>query len=291
MSVHITHHTNGNWETFGKQAERATFRATFKKGALKHKVPSQEIAGYIGAAFGELYDEWKVKMTGFDYEIMGIWFQSDNVEWLKRLSVSDQSIILLLGLNIPIEDQKYRNRLFFGRTSLNPCIAYCLAMIAQPRPGQIILDMCCGTGTIPIEGASRFPNTFWLGGEVKVKTLAEKGRGNVLHANLQNVDLLLSDGRKMCLRNGTVDTIVSDWPWGLRENSFQQIQGLYPKFMKQMWRVLQPKGKAYIVTQGNKLMHRVLKYDWCQKQWKVDDIVPIGIGGYDVYLFILSKCQ
>lgn len=148
---HITQ--NGNWETlFGKQAERATFRATFKKGALKHKVPSQEIAGYIGAAFGELYDEWKVKMTGFDYEIMGIWFQSDNVEWLKRLSVSDQSIILLLGLNIPIEDQKYRNRLFFGRTSLNPCIAYCLAMIAQPRPGQIILDMCCGTGTIPIEG-------------------------------------------------------------------------------------------------------------------------------------------
>jgi hypothetical protein len=64
-----------------------------------------------------------------------------------------------------------------------------------------------------------------------------------LHANLQNVDLLLSDGRKMCLRDGTVDTIVSgkslhfviekklliflqDWPWGLRENSFQQIQGV-----------------------------------------------------------------
>ncbi|RCI05719.1 THUMP domain-containing protein 3 [Rhizopus stolonifer] len=162
-----------------------TFRATFRKGSIKHKVPSQEIAGYVGAAFGTVYSHWKVKMTGFDYEIMSVWFQSSDPQLLSRLSAEDSNnVILLVGLNIPIQDQKHRNRVFFGPTSLNPCIAYCLAMIADPKPGQIVFDMCCGTGTIPIE---------------------------------------------------------------------------------------------------------VLRYDWCKKQWSTDKVIPIGIGGYEVYLYILSK--
>jgi hypothetical protein len=56
-----------------------------------------------------------------------------------------------------------------------------------------------------------------------------------------------------------------------------------------MYRVLKPDGKAYIVTQGHKLMNRVLDYDWCKKMWTVDEILPIGIGGLDAFLYTLSK--
>lgn len=56
-----------------------------------------------------------------------------------------------------------------------------------------------------------------------------------------------------------------------------------------MWRALKPDGKAYIVTQGHKLMNRVLTYDWCLSMWTFDELIPIGIGGYEVYLYILSK--
>ncbi|KAL7320614.1 hypothetical protein PS15m_000484 [Mucor circinelloides] len=268
-----------------------SFRATFKKEQIKHKAPSQEIAGYIGFAFSDFFKHWKVKMTDFTYEIVSLWFQTSDVAYLNRLpaGVNNQSVILLLGVDIPLKDQRQRNRVFVGRTSLNPCIAYCLALVADPKPGQVILDMCCGTGTIPIEGASRFKDVFWLGSEVKVKTVAEKALGNVQHCELKNVDLMLGDGRKLCFRDGLIDSIVSDWPWGIRENSFQQIQGLYPKFVKQMYRVLKPDGKAYIVTQGHKLMKRVLNYDWCQKLWTVDEVLPIGIGGLDAYLYTLSK--
>ncbi|CAO3650025.1 unnamed protein product [Mucor fragilis] len=268
-----------------------SFRATFKKEQIKHKAPSQEVAGYIGFAFSDFFKHWKVKMTDFTYEIVSLWFQTSDDAYLNRLpaGVNDQSVILLLGVDIPLKDQRQRNRVFVGRTSLNPCIAYCLALVADPKPGQVILDMCCGTGTIPIEGASHFKDVFWLGGEVKVKTVAEKALGNVQHCELKNVDLMLGDGRKLCFRDGLIDSIVSDWPWGIRENSYQQIQGLYPKFVKQMYRVLKPDGKAYIVTQGHKLMKRVLDYDWCQKMWTVDEVLPIGIGGLDAYLYTLSK--
>ncbi|KAI8639139.1 putative RNA methylase family UPF0020-domain-containing protein [Parasitella parasitica] len=280
--------------TEDSQDENTTtsFRATFKKEQIKHKAPSQEIAGYIGFAFSDFFKHWKVKMTDFTYEIVSLWFQTSDSAYLNRLddpSANEESVILLLGVDIPLQNQKRRNRVFVGRTSLNPCIAYCLALVADPKPGQVILDMCCGTGTIPIEGASRFKDVFWLGSEVKVKTLVEKALGNVQHCQLKNLDLLLSDGRKLCFRDGFIDSIVSDWPWGIRENSYQQIQGLYPKFVKQMHRVLKPDGKAYIVTQGLKLMNRVLQYDWCQKLWRVDNVLPISIGGLEAYLYTLSK--
>lgn len=131
-----------------------SFRATFKKEQIKHKAPSQEIAGYIGFAFSDFFKHWKVKMTDFTYEIVSLWFQTSDTACLNRLpeGVNDQSVILLLGVDIPLKDQRQRNRVFVGRTSLNPCIAYCLALVADPKPGQVILDMCCGTGTIPIEG-------------------------------------------------------------------------------------------------------------------------------------------
>ena len=59
--------------------------------------------------------------------------------------------------------------------------------------------------------------------------------------------------------------------------------------MKQIGRVLRSKGKAYIVTQGHKLFNQVLSYPWCKAMWNVDEIKPIGIGGYNVSLYILSK--
>ncbi|KAI8075839.1 putative RNA methylase family UPF0020-domain-containing protein [Gilbertella persicaria] len=262
-----------------------SFRATFKKEGVKHKISSQEFAGHVGVAFSEFYPGWKVKMTEYDYEIMAY--------WLPGLpgQQNQEGYVFLLGLTIPVQDQAQRHRIFTGRTSLNPCIAYCLVLLADPRPGQVILDMCCGTATIPIEGAARFKNVFWLGSEVKMETLETLALGNVKHCGLRNIDLMLGDGRKLCYRKESVDTIVSDWPWGIRENTYKQIQGLYPKFMKQMWQVLRPEGKAYIVTQGHKLMKRVLEYDWCQKLWHLEQVKPIGIGGLDVNLYILKKSK
>jgi 23S rRNA G2445 N2-methylase RlmL len=132
--------------------DKKSFRATFRKEQIKHKAKSQEIAGYIGSAFNDFYSYWKVKMTDYTYEIMSIWFQSTDTGVLSRVEGREESIILLLGVTIPLKDQRQRNRVFVGRTSLNPCIAYCLAKLADPKPGQVIFDMCCGTGTIPIEG-------------------------------------------------------------------------------------------------------------------------------------------
>ncbi|KAI9274582.1 putative RNA methylase family UPF0020-domain-containing protein [Phascolomyces articulosus] len=267
-----------------------TFRGTFYKEELKHGVKSPELASWIGHAFGQKYPDYKVKLEGYDYEIVGVWTRiTDPALWDVSMDKQGGEILLLMGVTLKTKDTKYRNRQFFGKTSLNPCIAYCLAQVANPSPGQVVLDMCCGTGTIPIEGASCFPNVFWIGSEVHETTLCEKAKGNVQYAGVHNVELMLGDGRSLCFRDGSVDVVLTDWPWGIREGSFSTVQKLYPKFMKQIGRVLRSKGKAYIVTQGHKLFNRVLGYPWCKAMWNVDEIKPIAIGGHKVSLYILSK--
>ncbi|KAI9018644.1 putative RNA methylase family UPF0020-domain-containing protein [Phycomyces nitens] len=280
--------------SISSSTEAPTFRATFHKGQLKNSAQSQKLAGYIGFAFSQKHPDWKVKLTEYDQEVVALWFRSTEKAMLDRLTSCTEyekegPIVLLLGLTIPIKDPKYRNRVHVGRTSLNPCIAYCLARLADPKPGQIILDMCCGTGTIPLEGASKYPNTMWIGSEVNLRTLCVKAKGNLEHSGVSNVDLMVGDGRYLALRSGSIDTVVCDWPWGLREGSYSAIQKLYPKFIKQIGRVLPTHGKALIVTQGQKLFNRVLDYSWSKDMWITDSIIPIGIGGYDVYLYTLIK--
>ncbi|KAI9300791.1 hypothetical protein BJ944DRAFT_234511, partial [Cunninghamella echinulata] len=123
----------------------------------------------------------------------------------------------------------------------------------------------------------------------KVKTLSVKAKENMLHAKVSNVELLLSDGRLLNFRHGSIDTIVSDWPWGIREGSFSTIQKLYPKFIRQISHVLRKNGKAYIVSQGQKLMGRVLEYDWVKEIFLIEDILSISIGGIGVFIYILKK--
>ncbi|KAI8339689.1 putative RNA methylase family UPF0020-domain-containing protein [Chlamydoabsidia padenii] len=277
------------------------FRATFYKDQLQHGIKTQELGGWMGYAYNQLYPDWKVSLKTYDYDVVGVWGRTRDVALLGHFGLADlgnapstndedhRPIILHVGFNIPMPDTKYRNRLYLGRTSLNPPIAYCLVRLANPLPGQIIMDMCCGTGTIPIEGAGKYPNTFWVGGEVKVKTLCLKAKGNMQHAGVQNVDLLISDGRKLNIRSGCIDTVISDWPWGVREGSFATIQKLYPKFMRQLGRVLRNGGKGYIVCQGNKLMQRVLDYDWVKDLFRIDEIINIAIGGLGVCVYILIK--
>ncbi|KAI8074041.1 putative RNA methylase family UPF0020-domain-containing protein [Gongronella butleri] len=292
------------------------FRATFRKQQLNHHVKTQELSGWVGEAFGNIYTDWKVNLTSFEYNVMGEWGETsrdapliadtplkhqlaaqlppdsdenhDNHDEHKK--TTDTRVILVhVGLALPQPDTKYRHRIHLGRTSLSPPIAYCLARLADPQPGQIIFDMCCGTGTIPIEGAMHFPSTLWLGGEVKVKTVCKLARENVDYAGADSVQLMLCDGRKMCLRDGCVDTVLSDWPWGIREGSYTTVQKLYPKFVKQMYRVLRPSGRAIVVSQGSKLMKRVLEYPWVLEKFTVEKQMAISIGGLPVNVYMLQS--
>jgi hypothetical protein len=159
-----------------------SFRATFYKDQLQHGIKTQELAGWMGYAYNKLYPDWKVSLKAYDYDVVGVWGRTRDTALLGHFGLADlgdslppttetgdaskrqddeqvdhRPILLYVGFNIPMPDTKYRNRLFLGRTSLNPPIAYCLVRLANPLPGQVIMDMCCGTGTVFFKGNQKAP--------------------------------------------------------------------------------------------------------------------------------------
>ncbi|RUP49546.1 putative RNA methylase family UPF0020-domain-containing protein, partial [Jimgerdemannia flammicorona] len=269
------------------------FRASFEKNDHKHTVASQDIAGAIGSVVLKRFPHWKVDLKHYDLEVFGTWLtQMPNFASTHQPSSPSFSeapdVPFLLAITVPTSGSKstnYRNRVAFGRTAMRPTIAHCLVRMANPRPGDIVLDPCGGVGTIPIEGAYAYPASLFIGGEVHGPAICESARANVQHAKVRNVELMHADARRIHLRDHCIDLVVSDLPWGRREGSFNQIMKLYPKLMKELYRIIRPHGRAFLVTQGHKVMNRVLEYPWCANMFEVEQKVEITIG-YRVYLIL-----
>ncbi|RUS34477.1 hypothetical protein BC938DRAFT_480207 [Jimgerdemannia flammicorona] len=230
------------------------FRASFEKNDHKHTVASQDIAGAIGSVVLKRFPHWKVDLKHYDLEVFGTWLtQMPNFASTHQPSSPSFSeapdVPFLLAITVPTSGSKstnYRNRVAFGRTAMRPTIAHCLVRMANPRPGDIVLDPCGGVGTIPIEGAYAYPASLFIGGEVHGPAICESARANVQHAKL------------------------------------------YPKLMKELYRIIRPHGRAFLVTQGHKVMNRVLEYPWCANMFEVEQKVEITIG-YRVYLYVLVR--
>lgn len=171
--------TNDNSALVTETKELVKFRASFEKNNHKHTLASQNIAGAIGKGLLDLFrGRWRVDLKHYDLEIFGTWFLATSTtstlgSFLSQstgLSLSPDTcdLLFLLAITIPIvhnQASNYRNRIVFGRTAMRPTIAHCLVRMANPQPGDIVLDPCCGVGTIPIEGASAYPNSLFIGSE------------------------------------------------------------------------------------------------------------------------------
>jgi hypothetical protein len=193
---------------------------------------------------GRLFPSWKVDLTNFDIEVMGRWTleTSNNITTIRNpnpnvgqqddpdscSSMDEQratqlGVEMQVGMTLPLalSTCPFRFRPNDGRTSLRMEIAFTLLALASPQPGNIVMDLCSGVGTIPIVGAIHYPTSVFVGLEIlphNADSAAENARGmikRVLQEEEPNSmafmqpDLLVGDARAVCWRSNSVDLIVS----------------------------------------------------------------------------------
>ncbi|KAF9439055.1 THUMP domain-containing protein 3 [Entomortierella beljakovae] len=238
------------------------FRASFDRGDVQHKgVRSQDLAAGLGSVTGKLFSSWRVDLENYDIEIMARWIQEDleNVHFKSNdveqdkvddytediaLSNTGASIVsqlkdmrMQVGMTLPLALSAcpYRYRPMDGRTSLKIEIAYTLLALSDPQPGNFIMDVCSGVGTVPIVGAANYPECFFAGVEfvpINVVKANENSKAMVEKVNIERSKrnknepahslistdmqplvrppcLLLGDAKSVCWRTGTIDLIVS----------------------------------------------------------------------------------
>ena len=128
--------------------------------------------------------------------------------------------------------------------------------------------------------------------EKSVKSCRVNLDGVVVKNNLKSfpaMDVILWDVVKAgCLRDNSVDVVVSDLPFGRRSGSKADNRKLYPDTLISLARLVRPHtGRAVLLTQDKTSMlfaiPKVKQY-WAQKR-----IISTNIGGLTALVFLLTR--
>ena len=220
-----------------KRAESATGH-THKE----HGFTSIDAARVFGGALKQRFG-WQVGLERgtFDIDI--------------RLAIAGKSCRALLLLTNTVSRgvcggfAPSRSKLSLSRTALRPTVASAMAQLRHERPAEIVVDPMSGGGSIGCEVAAGWPGAFVLNGDCEQKEAARLAknlgslrrrldtavlrRGKCTGAEKEDSVLDLSwaarmegarwDATRLPLRNGVVDSVVTDLPWGkvIREYTAQ----------------------------------------------------------------------
>ncbi|XP_012587622.1 PREDICTED: THUMP domain-containing protein 3 isoform X2 [Condylura cristata] len=263
-------------------SETLKFRVTCNRAGDKHCFTSNEAARDFGGAVQD-YFKWKADMTNFDVEVL--------------LNIHEHDIIV--GIALTEESLHRRNITHFGPTTLRSTLAYGMLRLCAPQPTDIIVDPMCGTGAIPIEGATEWPSCYHIAGDnnpLAVNRAANNISSLLTKSQVKEgklswglpIDAVQWDICKLPLRTGSVDIIVTDMPFGKRMGSKKRNWNLYPACLQEMSRVCRPgTGRAVLLTQDKKCFTKALS--GMGHMWRKVHTVWVNIGGLHAAVYLLKR--
>jgi tRNA (guanine10-N2)-dimethyltransferase len=122
---------------------------------------------------------------------------------------------LLFGLKVaeipakPFVERRPRKKPFFHPSAMPSKLARCMVNLAHAKPGNLVLDPFCGTGSTLIEAA--FISCHVLGADAQRRMI--KGcRKNLRHFGIDPNGLVMADARRLPFTHA--DCVVTDPPYG-----------------------------------------------------------------------------
>lgn len=245
---------------------RASFRITAHRSG-NHDYNSVEVAAAAGAGVVQSYG-WDVDLEGYDYDI--------------RLYVTGESV--LVGLRLSPEALHQRTRVEHAAASLNPTVAHAICRISEPRAGETVVDPMCGAGTILIERSRLGAPGLLLGGEIAEEPL-HSAQVNLREAAV-SAPLVRWDARRLPLREGAVDCVICNLPWGRRIGSHRANRHLYPGFLRELARILRPCGRAVLLTQEKRLLTGLASRS---PRLHIVNRMPLSLSGMHPSIYVLER--
>ncbi|MCE4612655.1 MAG: THUMP domain-containing protein [Desulfurococcales archaeon] len=181
--------------------------------------------------------------------------------WRPRVRLNSPQIVVYaevdkdvfrLGILLSGEHSRHRRgyRIYDHPAALKPSIAYSMLRIVGARDGETILDPMCGGGTIAVEAALLFESSRIIcidknPGHIK---------GAIANATVagvkKRIEFIVGDARRLqdYLEAETIDTVVSNPPYGIRMGSPSRVKSLYEDFINSLNKVVKKGGKVALIT-------------------------------------------
>jgi len=253
-----------------------SFRCTCYRTGNNHKFKSTEVQAAVGGRVHDMFN-WTVSCKNYDLEFV---INCDVVQVYCCITLTNKRLY-------------HRTVTELGPCTLRPTIAAGLVLLAQPRPGDVILDPMCGGGTVSLEGC-QMGDQFHIGAEIHDLAVS-RCRENYSQLTQRNslparpaADFLQWDCLLPCLRDNSVDVIVTDLPFGKRSGSKADNRVLYPAMLTAMARVVRPDtGRAVLLTQDKNSMIKSIKK--VEKYWRSTKFISTNVGGLTALIFLFSR--
>jgi len=158
-------------------------------------------------------------------------------------------------------------------TTLQSCVAHCLARLGRITPGMVVCDPMAGTGSICLQGLAGWSRAVYLAGDIDTEAVSSAG----INAKGRAVDVYHWDVRRLPLRTNAVDVLISDLPFGQRCGTHNQNLRLYKPALCEMARVCHAEtGRAVLLTIEDRLTRECIAE--LSDYWTIasEDLVLMG---------------
>ncbi len=134
--------------------------------------------------------------------------------------------------------------------ALEPPVAAAMLRLAGVQPGARLIDPCCGSGTILIEGA--LIGAAARGGDSDAEAVAAAQA----NATAAGIDARIEqwDARTLPLSDASADRIVTNLPWGRQIAVDEALADLYAGICREIERVIAVGGCAVVLTSAPELL-------------------------------------
>jgi 23S rRNA G2445 N2-methylase RlmL len=182
-----------------------------------------------------------------------------------------RAALALRGGDRPLHRRSYKQASTPG--TLHPPLAAAMALLADIRPAESVLDPCCGTGTILIEAAGLASGARLIGLDHDPRALAAATTNAARTAT--TVAWLRGDAGRLPLGTGRIDRVVSNPPWDRQVAARGTLADRPDRLYRDIRRVLAAGGRAVL------LLHEAEEQLTAVKSagLRVRDVRPLSLFG------------
>jgi tRNA (guanine6-N2)-methyltransferase len=160
---------------------------------------------------------------------------------LRIFILHDTALVGLRLARSPLHERAYKVSQIPG--SLKPSIASAMVELAGVRPGDSVLDPCCGAGTIVIESALR--GAVATGCDIDPSAL-EAARVNA--RTIPSVTLHQANATTLPIADMSIHHVICNLPWGRQIKVEDSIETTYQRICLEIERVVSSSGNVTLLT-------------------------------------------
>jgi len=240
---------------------RTTFRVIARKQGARHRYRRVDAQRAAERGILRRYDfKWRLVE---DKAHLEIWFALLDREAFYGLRLSDRTM----------RHRSYKTRHL--PASLRPTVASAMIFLSDPQPHDVFLDPMCGASTILIERALAGRYRFLLGGDIDPGAV-ETSLANI-GPRYKPIQMHHWDATCLPLKDGSVEKVVSNLPFGEQIGTHRDNAVLYPRLFREVGRVVKPGGRLVLLSGEHQLMKDTLSKSRSLLLREEFDILVLGM--------------